>query len=176
MIKMPTLKTMAVLALAVVAATGCSRMRHGGGPGENGGAYANGLGAQGGIHGYEDLVNANCNSAPAEQVYHFDYDSSHILSIDQPCIEAQANFLKNHREAHVWLYGNTDERGSREYNIGLGERRGKSVADMLEVNGVKRSQVTVISYGQEKPVEIGHDESAFRKNRRVELHYKGRHE
>ena len=73
----------------------------------------------------------------------------------------------------MWLHAHTDERGSREYNIGLGERRGNSVADTLKVNGARASQITVISYGQEKPVDSGHDGSAYRKNRRVELSYKG---
>lgn len=167
------IRKLAVIGMAVLVMTGCSKSRHQGEGEGAGGAYSSGLGQRGGLQGYEDLVNANCNEAPAHQVYHFDYDSSQILSIDQPCIEAQANYLKNNRRAHVWLYGNTDERGSREYNLGLGERRGKSVGDMLKVNGVAQSQISVISYGQEKPVDNGHDESAHRKNRRVELYYKG---
>ena len=168
------IKKLSVIALTLLAVTACSKHTRGVGE-EGGGAYANGLGGRGGIQGYEDLVNANCHEAPAHQVYHFDYDSSQVLSIDQPCIEAQANYLRSNRRAHVWLYGNTDERGSREYNIALGERRGKSVADMLKVNGVQPSQISVISWGQEKPVDNGHDESAYRKNRRVELTYKGSH-
>lgn len=168
------IKKMSVIALALLTMTACSKHTRGVG-GEEGGAYGAGLGGRGGIQGYEDLVNANCHEAPAHQVYHFDYDSSQILSIDQPCIEAQAKYLSANRRAHVWLYGNTDERGSREYNLALGERRGKSVADLLKVNGASASQITVISYGQEKPVDNGHDESAHRKNRRVELTYKGSH-
>jgi peptidoglycan-associated lipoprotein len=73
----------------------------------------------------------------------------------------------------VTLEGNTDERGSREYNIGLGDRRAESVKRALELQGVAAQQITVVSYGEEKPAAEGHDEAAWRLNRRVEIVYVG---
>jgi peptidoglycan-associated lipoprotein len=69
------------------------------------------------------------------------------------------------------LEGNGDERGSREYNIGLGEQRAKSIGAMLKAQGVSEAQLSVVSYGEEKPVAMGHDESSWELNRRVELAY-----
>ena len=83
-------------------------------------------------------------------------------------LNAYSELLKSSGQRAV-LQGNTDERGTREYNMALGERRGKSVADYLSMRGVSSSQLEVVSFGEERPAEQGSDESAYSKNRRVEI-------
>jgi peptidoglycan-associated lipoprotein len=111
------------------------------------------------------------NSPLARRVIYFDYDSAEISPADQDTLIAHAGFLVANPGAKVTLEGNTDERGSREYNIALGERRAESVKHILELNGVPSGQITVVSYGEEKPAAEGHSEAAWRLNRRVEIVY-----
>ena len=80
-----------------------------------------------------------------------------------------SKFLTANPSSKVRLEGNTDERGTREYNVALGERRANSVAQDMESKGVSASQISVISYGEERPVAPGHDESAWSQNRRVDV-------
>jgi peptidoglycan-associated lipoprotein len=129
-----------------------------------------------GVSGYGDLsIKAldDPNSPLAQRVIYFAFDSSDVAEEDRPLIEAHAAFLAANPTVKVSVEGHTDERGSREYNIGLGERRAQAVAKMLEFQGVSPSQISVVSYGEEKPAVQGHDEAAWSKNRRVELVYEG---
>jgi peptidoglycan-associated lipoprotein len=114
----------------------------------------------------------NPASPLAVRTIYFEYDSSEIRSDDQESILAHGRYLAEHPNTSVSLDGHTDERGSREYNIGLGERRAQSVRRMLLFQGAADRQVEVISYGEEKPVADGHDESSYSQNRRVEIVYK----
>ena len=107
------------------------------------------------------------------KTYHFEYDSAKILSNNKPAIIAQAHFLANNPNKHILLAGNTDSRGSREYNIALGLRRAQSVEQLMLLNGARRSQIIVTSYGEEKPVAFGDSQSAYEQNRRVDLTYEG---
>lgn len=107
------------------------------------------------------------------QSYYFDFDKSDVAQSDSPSIKVQADYLIAHANAKVLLAGNTDVRGSREYNIALGNRRALAVAAVLEMDGVSKSQITTVSYGAEKPVALGNDETAYAKNRRVDLTYQG---
>jgi peptidoglycan-associated lipoprotein len=109
--------------------------------------------------------------APHNQVYHFAFDKSHVKSKFVASLKAQAEYLVNHRDAHLRLEGHTDERGSREYNVALGMRRAKAVASVLKQHGVSSDQLTVVSYGQEKPADLGHNPQAYWQNRRVHLKY-----
>ncbi|HCA90285.1 MAG: peptidoglycan-associated lipoprotein [Legionellaceae bacterium] len=109
--------------------------------------------------------------APHNQRYLFTYDSSTLAPRYLDSLNAQANYLKTHPQAKVLLAGHTDERGSREYNVALGERRAYTVADILKMHGVNRTQIRVISYGKEQPANFGHDAASHRQNRRVELTY-----
>jgi peptidoglycan-associated lipoprotein len=102
-------------------------------------------------------------------VVYFDYDSSEIRGDDLQTVAAHAAYLVKYKNARVRLEGHTDARGSREYNIGLGERRAQTVRSALLVQGVAESQVTTVSYGEERPAAEGSDEAAYAKNRRVEL-------
>ena len=114
------------------------------------------------------------NGVPSNQVYHFPYDSNVVSESDYDNVAAQAQYLTEHASAHILLEGNTDERGSREYNIALGERRALAVRDLLEADGVPESQIRWVSYGKEKPLVIGHNEAAYEQNRRVNLVYEAR--
>ncbi len=117
------------------------------------------------------LGDAYNTRAPASQKYYFAFDSSQLYPAYQPSLLAQAHYLHDHPNARVRLEGNTDTLGSREYNIALGERRALSVAQFLRMKGVKAQQIVVLSFGRERPVAFGTDESARRLNRRVDLIY-----
>ncbi|MEO7916443.1 MAG: peptidoglycan-associated lipoprotein Pal [Dokdonella sp.] len=109
-----------------------------------------------------------------QRVVYFDFDSTAIRSEFQAQIACHAEYLRQFSDARVSLEGNSDERGSREYNLGLGERRGNAVQSALSAAGASSSQLNVVSYGEERPVDRGHSESAWGKNRRVEIVYSAR--
>ncbi len=102
-------------------------------------------------------------------IIYFDYDSSEIRSEYLPVVEAHAAYLAKYPNAKVRLEGHTDERGSREYNIGLGERRAQAVRRALQLQGAAEAQIATVSYGEERPAVAGGEESALAQNRRVEL-------
>lgn len=101
----------------------------------------------------------------------FAYDSSELDAQSQAIAEAHAAFLRENTSIRVVLEGHADERGTREYNLALGERRAQSVADVFIALGVSAANIDIVSYGEENPVADGHDESAWRLNRRVEIRY-----
>ncbi len=111
------------------------------------------------------------DSCLRQRVVYFDFDRSDIRPEFQAQISCHAEYLRQFPDAHVRLEGNTDERGSREYNLGLGERRGNAVDSALSAAGVSSSQLEVISYGEERPTCREHNESCWSKNRRVEIVY-----
>jgi peptidoglycan-associated lipoprotein len=115
----------------------------------------------------------NGASAPAgvARMIYFDYDSSEIKPEFVSLIASHAHALARNASVRVRLEGHTDERGSPEYNIGLGERRAQAVRRALMLQGVTDAQVATVSYGQERPAVSGHDEAAWAKNRRVEIIY-----
>lgn len=110
-------------------------------------------------------------AVPAQRVIFFDYDASSVRPDFYPLIESHAAFLKERPETKVRLEGHTDERGSREYNVALGEGRAAAVRQLLLFYGVSDTQITIVSYGEERPSAFGHNEDGWRLNRRVELHY-----
>ena len=107
----------------------------------------------------------------ATRVIYFDFDSDRIREEDRPVLEAHAEYLASDLNASVTLEGHADERGSREYNVGLGERRASAVRRVLTLLGTSDGQVRTVSYGEERPAALGHDESAWSQNRRVEFNY-----
>ncbi|MCU4377075.1 peptidoglycan-associated lipoprotein Pal [Acinetobacter haemolyticus] len=107
----------------------------------------------------------------AKRVVHFDYDSSELSNEDYQTLQAHAQFLVANANSRVALTGHTDERGTREYNMALGERRAKAVESFLVTNGVNPQQLEAVSYGKEAPVNPGHNEAAWKENRRVEINY-----
>ena len=107
----------------------------------------------------------------ATRVVYFDFDSSEIKGAGTDIVAAHAKYLAAHSGTRVRLEGHTDERGSREYNIGLGERRAQAVRRALLLQGATDAQISTVSYGEERPAVSGHDEAAWSKNRRVEIVY-----
>jgi len=104
-------------------------------------------------------------------VIYFDFDSSEIRDDYTDLVSRHALQLANNPSLRVRLEGHADERGSREYNIGLGERRSQAVRRMLLIQGASASQISTVSFGEERPVALGSDESAWSQNRRVEITY-----
>lgn len=107
----------------------------------------------------------------AERVIYFNFDKSNIDKEYVHIIEAHAAYLANHPDVHVRLEGYADERGTREYNMALGERRDDTVLKLLTLEGVAKEQIQTVSYGEAKPAATGHNESAWRQNRRVKIVY-----
>lgn len=105
----------------------------------------------------------------SKKTYYFDFDSNVVHEDDRPAIEANADYLVAHPNVRIILEGHTDPRGSREYNIGLGERRAKAVAEILTAKGVRSSQIRIVSYGAEKLASPGRTESDYQLDRRVVL-------
>jgi peptidoglycan-associated lipoprotein len=106
------------------------------------------------------------------RVIYFDYDSNVIKPEFQSLLEQHARFLKANDRRHIVIEGHTDERGGREYNLALGQRRSEAVRRALELLGVKDAQVEAVSFGEEKPAVPGNDESAWSQNRRAEIAYR----
>ena len=104
-------------------------------------------------------------------IVYFDYDRAEIKPEFVPVVAAHAKYLNGNAQRKVRLEGHSDERGSREYNIGLGERRAQAVRRALMLQGVTENQITTVSYGEERSAVQGSDETAYSKNRRVELVY-----
>lgn len=171
-----TALAIAVCSLAACSTTNKDAAATSGAGGAMNGAHAQGLGGPNkfGDNNGLSAEQANRLKAPYDQTYLFDFDKYEVYQEDVASIEAQANYLAAHTNAKVRLEGNADERGSREYNIALGWKRAKAVADILEQQGVEKSQIATVSYGKEKPAALGHDEESYRLNRRVGLVYEAK--
>ncbi len=163
-----------VIVLSVIALTACSHLsknKNGQGAGDMG-SETYGMGAGGDTYGSgRDVATLD---APRDQTYYFEFDSNVVEQHDVGPIKAQANYLVEHPSAKVRLEGNTDERGSREYNIALGLKRCQAVEQIMEQQGVSPDQIAMVSYGKERPVAAGHDEAAWELNRRVHLVYESK--
>jgi len=107
----------------------------------------------------------------AKRLVYFDFDRAEIRADQVALVSAHAAYLASHPNARVRLEGNTDERGTREYNIGLGERRAQAVRRAMMLQGVSEGQIATVSYGAERPAVAGSDEAAWAQNRRVEIVY-----
>lgn len=169
-----------VLMLAVaLAGAGCKTNKPKPGPSSQTEVGANGADASGagseaanaGSVGSDDEVAGPQGGLLARRVIYFDFDSSEIKGEGTDIVAAHAKYLAGHSGVRVRLEGNTDDRGSREYNIGLGERRAQAVRRALLLQGATEAQLSTVSYGAERPAVAGNDESAWSKNRRVEIVY-----
>ena len=114
---------------------------------------------------------AETGRAPQDRVIYFDYDTSELRAEFLDIVAQHGRFLAQSTDSRVRLEGHTDERGTREYNIALGERRAQSVARMLQLQGVNPGQVRTVSYGEELPVDEAHNNEAWALNRRVNIIY-----
>ena len=102
-----------------------------------------------------------------DTVIYFDFDSSEVRSVDRDTVRRHAQMLTDNPRQRVRLEGHADERGSREYNIGLGERRAQSVRQLLMIQGVSAEQIQTVSFGEERPQSMGSTEADYAQNRRV---------
>ncbi|NEX19577.1 peptidoglycan-associated lipoprotein Pal [Thiorhodococcus mannitoliphagus] len=106
-----------------------------------------------------------------ERTIYFDYDSAEIKPEYVTLMRTHARYLGSHTDTRVTLEGHTDERGTREYNLALADQRGESVRRFMLAEGVLPDQMATLSYGEERPVELGHNEQSWRRNRRVIIQY-----
>ncbi len=112
------------------------------------------------------------NSVLARRSTFYPFDVYVVQEDDKPLVQAHASYLSEHPNRKVRLEGNCDERGSNEYNLGLGQRRADGVKKMLLIGGAKESQVETVSYGEERPREKCHAENCWKENRRTDLNYR----
>ena len=136
--------------------------------GQDDGASTSGAGL-GDPYGGEEI--ADPNAGELGLVIYFDFDSSDVRPQDQELVSRHAMQLNENSFFNVRLEGHADERGSREYNIGLGERRAQAVRQMLMVQGVRAAQIQTVSFGEERPAAMGSSESDYALNRRVQITY-----
>jgi len=143
----------------------------------NGAATASGIGmgsnaGQNNVSGVLTDKGAGAGMGPAgSNIVFFDYDSFTLKPEARSVIEKNAQFLQANKQSKAMLEGHTDERGGREYNLALGQKRAEAVRRALALLGVSESQIEAVSFGKEKPAASGNDESALAKNRRVEIKY-----
>jgi peptidoglycan-associated lipoprotein len=162
------------LLAGMVAVSGCNKKaRKAEGSGMGDGVSASGTGTEFGPDGKPlgDWQSGGSGDLLSQTTIHFAYDSSELDAESQAIAEAHAAFLRDNSSIRAVLEGHADERGTREYNLALGERRAQSVADVFLALGVSAANIENVSYGEENPVAEGHDDSAWRLNRRVEIRY-----
>ena len=135
------------------------------------GSTSTGVGTSGSFQGH---MLDDPGSALANRAIYFKFDSSDVLDSQRATVEAHARYLARHSGASIILEGHADERGSREYNIALGERRAKAVRKLMTLLGSTGQQIRTKSFGEERPANSGHNESAWKLNRRVEIIYRVR--
>jgi peptidoglycan-associated lipoprotein len=116
---------------------------------------------------------ASANEALTKRSIYFDLDSDAVTEASKPVVQAHARYMVANPSIKATIQGNTDERGSREYNLALGQRRAEAVKKLLNVLGVNNAQMESVSFGEEKPRAQGHDETAWAENRRVDIQYGG---
>ena len=168
-------RTLLLAALASVIAVGCSKKVKETPPTDTGASTGttttpvdDGGATRPGAYGPNDLDTDACLR---NRVVYFDLDQDALKPEFQATMACHAKYLRDRPTARLRLEGNADERGSREYNVGLGERRGNAVSSALQANGGSASQQTVVSYGEERPVCNEAGEGCWSQNRRVELVY-----
>lgn len=130
------------------------------------------MGSDSGRPSYFNQLN-DPNSILSQRSVFYDYDSYTVASEYRELVLSHARFLRDNPAASVILQGNTDDRGSREYNLALGQRRADSVKNMMILSGAQDVQIESVSLGEEKPRAMGHGESAWSQNRRTDILYRG---
>ena len=174
-------KLILIAAVAGLALAGCggqetvptessASLSGGGNVGSGAQTSGNAAGAGGSFLPFEGARPGDAELLESTVIY-FEFDSSQIRSDFNDMLSAHGRYLAATPGANVRLEGHADERGSREYNIGLGERRNQAVRQVLMLQGARASQITTVSYGEERPAVSGSDEEAYSLNRRVEFNY-----
>ncbi len=170
----------ALITAAVLAACGSNvrldeppvEDRTGTAPGAGGAGGAGSGVDQRGVTGVQVPSTGSTQPAQMQRIVYFDYDSFEVKPEFTSVLEANARYLNANRGVRVALEGHTDERGGREYNLALGQKRAEAVRRAMSLLGVQDNQMEAVSFGEEKPAQTGADESAWAKNRRVELTYR----
>ena len=168
---MNTTTRVLMAALLCTAAIGCSKKVKEVPPADTGagtGTVTDTTPTAPGAYGPEDLDTDACLR---QRVVYFDLDQDALRPEFQAAMACHAKYLRDRPSSRMTLEGNADERGSREYNLGLGERRGNAVSSALQANGGSAGQITVVSYGEERPTCTSSGEDCWAKNRRVEIVY-----
>lgn len=171
---MKKILVLAVAGLLTVALAGCASKGHKGSGSDDLRAHTSGMGSDEGFEGDTWAGSESQMMEEAHRTYYFGFDKFDLTAKDVSVIKAHARYLAAHADAHVRVEGHTDERGSREYNVALGERRAKAVKSVLAAEGVSDHQISVVSYGSEKPADMGHTEDAYQLNRRAIIVYEGK--
>lgn len=162
----------AALAVSALLFGGCSSMQSSEEAPVGDAMGAGGSGAAGARGGKWSGGALDDPSSPlSRRVVYFDYDSAELLPESRDTLRAHGSYLASNRGTHITIEGHCDERGSREYNLALGERRAQTVKRYLEAEGVASSQMGIISYGEERPANPGNTEAAWAENRRGVLVY-----
>ena len=165
-----------MIALPVMAIAACSSNKNASNDGSEGmlsagtGMDANGGNGNGNMSS-EEQARLQMQQLQQNNIVYFDLDKYDIRSDFAQMLDAHANFLRRNPSYKVTVEGHADERGTPEYNISLGERRANAVKMYLQGKGVSADQISIVSYGKEKPAVLGHDEAAYSKNRRAVLVY-----
>jgi peptidoglycan-associated lipoprotein len=120
-----------------------------------------------------DQLLSDPNTLLSKRTFYFEFNSAELSEPDREALATHARFMNEMRNVTVVLEGHADERGSREFNLALGERRAKVIERVLTLQGVSREQIQVISFGEERPQAFEHDDESWRLNRRVQLLYSG---
>lgn len=169
--RLKKLAQMMLVSCGILALAACSTTKHtNDGPdnlamNDTSGVQASGAGQS---DGYGDSADGS-RRLGAKRTYYFDFDKSEVRAEDRPAILANADYLVAHPNAKIIMEGHTDPRGSREYNVALGEHRANAVYDMLKSRGVNPGQVRVVSYGAERLAVPGHDEHDYQLDRRATI-------
>ena len=165
----------AILSLGLAACSKPTKPDETTAPPADSGAATSGLGGEGAAGAGTSTATALTPQQQAlaaiqqKNVVFFDFDSSEIRSEYVPVVAAHAQYLVKYPTARVRLEGHADERGTPEYNLALGERRAKAIANYLILQGIDRSRIETVSYGEERPAALGQDEDSYARNRRVEI-------
>lgn len=165
--KLSKIAQVVMISCSILALTACSAHKRANDAAvgdANAAAQTSGLGEE---ENYGDQGGASSEQLLAKRTYYFDFDRSDVHEEDKPAILANADYLVAHTEAKIILEGHTDPRGSREYNVALGERRANAVLEILKSRGVNPDQVRVVSYGAERLAAAGHTEQDYQLDRRA---------
>ncbi|MFC3394977.1 peptidoglycan-associated lipoprotein Pal [Brenneria rubrifaciens] len=161
-----------MLALPVLAVAACSSNKNAGSDDQSSiGAAGSGSGMESGNMSSSEQARLQVQELQRNNIVYFDLDKYDIRSDFAQLLDSHAAFLRSNPSYKVTIEGHADERGTPEYNIALGERRANAVQMYLQGKGVSSDQISIVSYGKEKPAVLGHDEAAYAKNRRAVLVY-----
>jgi peptidoglycan-associated lipoprotein len=172
--KLTRLAQVTLISLSILTLSACSSTHKNAGDEANMGGDMTGAQASGMNDGSNFGGDAGPQNSKYKRTYYFDFDKYEVHDSDKSAIFANADYLMAHPSARVTVEGHTDPRGSREYNVALGERRANAVADLLRSKGVNPSQIRVVSYGAERLGAPGRSESDYQMDRRAVIVYSSR--